>query len=51
VGASSIWSYLYEIESISGPLLGPWTIQASHHPVDDNGCSIIAREVAAATVA
>jgi hypothetical protein len=51
VGAPSIWSYLYEIESISGPLLGPWTIQASHHPVDDAGCSIIAREVAAATVA
>ena len=51
VGASSTWSYLYEIESISGPLLGPWTIQASHHPVDDNGCSLLAREVAAATVA
>ena len=51
VGASSVWCYLYEIESISGPLLGPWTIQASHHPVDDAGCSLLAREVAGAAVA
>ena len=51
VGASSVWCYLYEIESISGPLLGPWTVQASHHPVDDAGCSILAREVAGAAVA
>jgi hypothetical protein len=51
VGGPSVWSYLYEIENISGPLLGPWTIQASHHPIDDAGCSLLAREVAGATVA
>jgi hypothetical protein len=51
VGAPGVWSYLYEIERISGPLLGPWTIEASHHPVDDAGCSILAREVAGAAVA
>ena len=51
VGASSTWSYLYEIETISGPLLGPWTIQASHHPVNDAGSSLLALEVAGAAVA
>ena len=51
VGAPGVWSYLYEVEKISGPLLGPWTIEASHHPVDDAGCSILAREVAGAAVA
>lgn len=51
VGASSTWSYLYEIEMISGPLLGPWTIQASHHPVNDAGSSLLALEVAGAAVA
>jgi hypothetical protein len=51
VGAPGVWSYLYEVERIGGPLLGPWTIEASHHPVDDAGCSILAREVAGAAVA
>jgi hypothetical protein len=51
VGALGVWSYLYEIEKISGPLLGPWTIQASHHPVNDAGSSLLALEVAGAAVA
>jgi hypothetical protein len=51
VGAPGVWSYLYEIETISGPLLGPWTIQASHHPVNDAGSSLLALEVAGAAVA
>lgn len=51
LGASDVWSYLYEIETISGPLLGPWTIQASHHPVNDAGSSLLALEVAGAAVA
>jgi hypothetical protein len=51
LGAPDVWSYLYEIETISGPLLGPWTIQASHHPVNDAGSSLLALEVAGAAVA
>jgi hypothetical protein len=51
VGSAGVWSYLYEIEGISGPVTGPWTISASHHPVDDDGRSLLALEVAAATVA
>jgi hypothetical protein len=50
VGSAGVWSYLYEIEGISGPVTGPWTISASHHPVDDDGRSLLALEVAAATV-
>jgi hypothetical protein len=50
VGSAGVWSYLYEIEGISGPVTGPWTISASHHPVDDEGRSLLALEVAAATV-
>lgn len=50
-GAPSVWSYLYEIERLSGPPAGPWTIEASHHPVDDLGASLLARDVAGASIA
>jgi hypothetical protein len=51
VGNPSQWSYLYTFLGINGPPLGPWTIQLEHHPVDMNGVSLIAREVAAASIA
>jgi hypothetical protein len=50
-GAPSVWSYLYEIERLSGPPLGPWTIEASHHPVDDLGASLLAQAVANVAIA
>lgn len=51
IGSSTIWSYLYEIETITGPPLGPWKIEITHHPVDPEGRSLLARDVAAAVVA
>ena len=48
IGNPSDWSYLYEVLDIGGPPLGPWTISVEHHPVDVNGASLIAREVAGA---
>lgn len=48
IGNPSDWSYLYEITSISGHPMGPWTIAVDHHPVDINGASLLAREVAGA---
>jgi hypothetical protein len=45
VGASSTWSYLYEVSQITGPPLGPWTIQATHFPVDSAGRSLIALDL------
>jgi hypothetical protein len=49
IGSATTWSYLYEIESISGPPLGPWTIAITHFPVDLDGRSIVTRDVLAAT--
>jgi hypothetical protein len=50
VGASSTWSYLYEVDQITGPPLGPWTIQATHFPVDSTGRSLIALDLANMTI-
>ncbi len=51
VGNPSEWSYLYTVLNIGGPPLGPWTLNLEHHPVDMLGRSLIAREVAAASIA
>lgn len=51
VGAASHWSYLYEVDTITGPPLGPWTIGATHFPVDAAGRSLIALDVANAYLA
>ena len=51
VGNPSEWSYLYTVLNIGGPPLGPWTVNLEHHPVDMMGRSLIAREVAAASIA
>ena len=51
IGSATVWSYLYEIESISGPPLGPWTISITHFPVDLDGRSVVVRDVLAAAAA
>ena len=49
VGVPSTWSYLYEIERVSGPTNGPWALELTHFPVDSQGRSVVARDVVAAT--
>ena len=51
VGNPSEWSYFYTVLNIGGPPLGPWTVNLEHHPVDMMGRSLIAREVAGASIA
>lgn len=51
VGRSSIWSYYYTMLSIGGPPLGPWTVELEHHPINQNGVSMLSLVVAGASIA
>jgi len=51
VGRSGDWSYYYDLLSVSGPPLGPWTLELEHHPTDQTGASLLAQVVAAARIA
>lgn len=50
IGSPTVWSYLYEINTISGPPLGPWRLELTHFPVDVDGRSLVARDVANAAI-
>jgi hypothetical protein len=51
VGRSGDWSYYYYLLAVSGPPLGPWTLELEHHPTDQTGASLLAQVVAAARIA
>lgn len=51
VGRSSTWSYYYTMLSIGGPPLGPWTVELEHHPINQNGVSMLSLVVAGASIA
>jgi len=48
-GATSLHDYLYEVDRIGKSVSGEVLLELTHFPVDANGASVVAQEVAAAT--
>ena len=48
-GPSSLHDYLYEVDRIGKSVSGEVLLELTHFPVDANGASVVAQEVAAAT--
>jgi hypothetical protein len=48
-GATSLHDYLYEVDRIGKSVSGEVLLDLTHFPVDANGASVVAQEVAAAT--